>query len=110
MIKRLLISATALALLMGASAMASGEFGWNPEKGKKLFVSKLKKKCKISITKFTQAHTQKEWKAIIANGQFEEEFKKVCPPYESGKLTPKQVADLGDCAVNYASDSYNIPS
>jgi len=71
----------------------------------------LKKKCKpLSIKKFTQAHTQKEWKEIIESGRFEEEFKKLCPNYQPGSLTPQQVASLGDAAINYAKDSYNIPS
>ncbi len=101
------------ALLAGGTAVASEKFGWNPEKGKKLFVAKIKKKIckgKLSIKGFTQAHTQKEWKDIIESGQFEAEFQKLCPPYTPGQLTEKQVADLGDAAINYAKDSYNIPS
>jgi len=113
MIKRLLITLSALALLLGGSSVASEKYGWNPELGKKLFVAKIKKhicKGKLSITGFTQAHTQKEWKEIIKNGQFETVFTTLCPQYTAGKFTEKQVANLGDTAINYASDSYNIPS
>ena len=113
MLRRIFVALSVLLLLAGGSALASEKYGWNPEKGKKLFVAKIKKqicKKKLSIKGFTQAHTQKEWKEIIESGRFEEEFKRLCPPYEPGMLTPKQVADLGDCAINYASDSYNIPS
>jgi len=113
MIKRLLIALTTLALLAGGSAVASEKYGWNPELGKKLFVAKVKKhicKKKLSIKGFTQAHTQKEWKEIIQNGQFEAIFQELCPPYTPGVLTEEQVASLGDAAINYAKDSYNIPS
>jgi hypothetical protein len=113
MIRRLLIALSALALLAGSGAVASDKFGWNPEKGKKLFVAKVKKhvcKKKLSIKGFTQAHTQKEWKEIIQSGQFEAEFTRLCPPYVAGIFTEEQVANLGDAAINYARDSYNIPS
>jgi len=111
MIKRWLIALSIIFLFV--SGAVAEDFGWNPEKGKKLFVAKVKKqicKKKLSIKKFTQAHTQKEWKEIIENGKFEEEFQKLCPDYVIGSLTPKQIDSLGDAAVNYASDSYNIPS
>jgi hypothetical protein len=77
MLKRFLVALTVTGLLAGGAAVASEQFGWNPEKGKKLFVAKVKKhvcKKKLSIKGFTQAHTQKEWKEIIENGKFEEEF------------------------------------
>ena len=111
--KKIFIALTALALLVGGSAVASDKYGWNPERGKKLFVAKVKKhicKKKLSIKGFTQKHTQKEWKEIIRNGQFEAVFQALCPPYTPGVLTEQQVADLGDAAINYAKDSYNIPS
>jgi hypothetical protein len=113
MLKRFLVALTVTGLLAGGAAVASEKFGWNPEKGKKLFVAKVKKrvcKKKLSIKGFTQAHTQKEWKEIIQSGQFEAEFQRLCPPYTPGVLTEEQVASLGDAAINYASDSYNIPS
>lgn len=112
MIKRLVVVLSALALLAGGSAIADENFGWNPEKGKKLFIAKIKKRfCpKLSIKKFTQAHTQKEWKELIANGKFVEEFKKLCPGFDEKLFTEEQIASLGDTAINYARDSYNIPS
>ncbi len=111
--KRIFIALTALALLAGGSVVASEKYGWNPEKGKKLFIAKIKKricKGKLSIKGFTQKHTQKEWKEIIQSGQFEAIFTELCPPYKAGTFTEKQVANLGDAAINYARDSYNIPS
>jgi len=113
MTKRFFIAFAVLALFMAGSVVASDQFGWNPEKGKKLFIAKIKKricKGKLSIKGFTQAHTQKEWQEIIKNGQFETEFSKLCPEYTPGNLTAEQIANLGDAAINYASDSYNIPS
>jgi opacity protein-like surface antigen len=110
--KKFLIAAVLLALIAG-SAVASDKYGWNPEKGKKLFIAKIKKqvcKKKLSIKGFTQAHTQKEWKELIQNGQFVETFKALCPDFDETKFTEEQIANLGDAAINYAKDSYNIPS
>ena len=110
--KRLLVAVSTLALLASSSAIASEKYGWNPEKGKKLYIAKLKKKyCrKLAVKKFTQAHTQKEWKEIIKNGTFIEELKKLCPDFDSSAFTEEQIANLGDAVINYAKDSYNIPS
>ena len=112
MTKRLLVVLSILALFVGGSVTASDKYGWNPEKGKKLFIAKVKKRyCKkLTIKKFTQAHTQKEWKGIITSGGFEAEFIKLCPDFGKNNFTEKQIANLGDAAINYARDSYNIPS
>jgi hypothetical protein len=93
-------------------ASASAKYGWNPEKGKKLYIAKIKKQfCKkLTVKKFTQAHTQKEWKEIIQSGRFIEELKKLCPDFDETKFTDEQIANLGDAVINYAKDSYNIPS
>jgi len=110
MLKQLLTALAALALV--AAAAQASQYGWFPEKGKKLYISKMKKQLcrKLPVKKFTQAHTQKEWKEIIESGRFEEELKKLCPDYRPGLFTEKQLADLGDAVINYAKDSYNIPS
>jgi len=110
--KKLLLALFALSLLLTSNALASQKFGWNPEKGKKLYIAKLKKKyCKgLSVKKFTQAHTQKEWEEIIKSGRFIEELKKLCPDFDETVFTQEQIANLGDAVINYAKDSYNIPS
>jgi RNA polymerase subunit RPABC4/transcription elongation factor Spt4 len=109
--KKFLIAVAALALIASITN-ASDKFGWNPEKGKKLYISKIKKKLcnKLHVKKFTQAHTQKEWKDLINNGTFVEELKKICPNFDETKFTEEQIANLGDAVINYAKDSYNIPS
>jgi len=112
MIKQLLVALSALALLASGSAVASDKFGWNPEKGKKLYISKIKKQLcrKLAIKKFTQAHTQAEWKEMISNGRFEAELNRLCPDFGKNDFTEKQIASIGDAVINYARDSYNIPS
>jgi len=112
MIKQLLVTLSALALLAGGSAVASDTFGWNPEKGKKLYISKMKKQLcrKLAVKKFTQAHTQAEWKEMISNGAFEAELNRLCPDFGKNDFTEKQIASIGDAVINYALDSYNIPS
>jgi len=112
MIKRLLVTLSIFALLAGGSAVASEKYGWNPEKGKKLYIGKIKKQLchKMAVKKFTQSHTQKEWKEMISNGAFEAELNRLCPDFGKNDFTEKQLANLGDAVINYASDSYNIPS
>jgi hypothetical protein len=113
MVKKLLIAMPALLILASGSAQASDKFGWQPEKGKKLFIAKIKKKVctnKPSIKKFTQAYTQKEWKDLISNGQFVTTFASICEGFDESKFSEEQIANLGDAAINYAKDSYNIPS
>jgi hypothetical protein len=109
--KKIIAILASLALAV-TFANASAKYGWNPEKGKKLYIAKVKKQfCKkLAVKKFTQAHTQKEWKEIIKNGQFIEEIKKLCPDFDETKFTEEQIANLGDAVINYAKDSYNIPS
>jgi len=112
MIKQLLVTLSVLALLAGGSAVASEKYGWNPEKGKKLYIAKIKKQLcrKMAVKKFTQTHTQKEWKEMISSGVFESELNRLCPDFGKNDFTEKQLANLGDAVINYASDSYNIPS
>ena len=112
MIKQLLVILSTLALLAGGSVAASEKYGWNPEKGKKLYISKIKKQLcrKLAVKKFTQAHTQAEWKEMIANGTFEAELNRLCPDFGKNDFTEKQIASIGDAVINYARDSYNIPS
>jgi opacity protein-like surface antigen len=109
--KKFLIAATTLALI-ASSANASDKFGWQPEKGKKLYIAKIKKKLcnKLHVKKFTQAHTQKEWKDLIDNGTFVQELKSICTNFDETIFTEEQIANLGDAVINYAKDSYNIPS
>jgi hypothetical protein len=112
MMKKVFIALTALALLASGSAVASKKYGWNPEKGKKLYIGKIKKQLcrKMAVKKFTQSYTQKEWKEMISSGTFVEEVTKLCPDFGKNDFTEKQIADLGDAVINYARDSYNIPS
>ena len=110
--KKLWLALLAFSFLLTSNALASAKYGWNPEKGKKLYIAKLKKKyCKgLPVKKFTQAHTQKEWEEIIKSGRFIEELKKLCPDFDENAFTDEQLANLGDAVINYAKDSYNIPS
>ena len=112
MIKRLIIALSVLAFLAGGSALANEKYGWNPEKGKKLYIAKMKKQLcrKLAVKKFTQAHTQKEWKEMIKNGTFIQEVTKICPDFGKNNFTEEQISSLSDAVINYARDSYNIPS
>jgi hypothetical protein len=112
MFKKSLITLSAFVVLANTNLCASEIYGWNPEIGKKLYISKIKKQMckKLHVKKFTQVHTQKEWKQHIDNGSFVTELKEICKDFDEKALTNRQLANLGDAVINYASDSYNIPS
>lgn len=110
--KKIISTAILFALVASSGALASEKFGWNPEKGKKLYISKVKKQLchKMDVKKFTQTHTQKQWQEMIKNGTFEAELSLICPSFVDNTFTEAEISSLGDAVVNYASDSYNIPS
>ena len=93
-----------------AGSLFAGGNGWSPEKGKKVFYSKIVMKCqnKITFKKIALGHTQKEWRTIIETNNFENEFQTLCPGFQVSDLTKAQIKSLNDAVINYASDSYNI--
>jgi len=76
-------------------------------KGKKIYMKKLKAACGFNGAKFARAHTQDEWESIKEAGKLAGEVKKICP---KSKLKPKYENDVYDFSYEYAKDSGNVPS
>ncbi|SHO81303.1 hypothetical protein MNB_SV-15-869 [hydrothermal vent metagenome] len=77
-------------------------------KGKKLYIKKLRADCGISGSKFAAKHTQDDWEAIKEAGKMVDEVKKLCPKATNFKA--KYIPDLYDFVYEFASDSGNVPS
>lgn len=96
----------AVAALLGVAVLSTTASA-DAEKGKKIYMKKLKGACGFSGAKFAAKHTQDEWEAINTAGKFGEEVTKICP---KAKLDSKFEKDVYDFAYEYASDSGNVPS
>ena len=96
----------ALAALLGMAVLSTTASA-DVNKGKKIYMKKLKAACGFSGAKFAVKHTQDEWEKIKGAGKFQEEVQKICP---GAKLKDKYVNDVYDFAYEYASDSGNVPS
>ena len=79
----------------------------NTNKGKKLYIQKLKVACGFNGAKFARSHTQDEWESIKQAGKFSKEVKNICPKSD---LKPKYENDIYDFSYVYAKGSGNIPS
>ncbi len=101
----------ALAALLGMAVLSTTASA-NVEKGKKIYMKKLKASCGFSGAKFATKHTQDEWEKIKGAGKFKDEIVKICPKASkaAGKLKDKYINDLYDFSYEYASDSGNVPS
>ena len=97
-----LVLAGAMALSL-VSTVASADAA----KGQKIYSKKLKKACGFNGAEFAKKHTQDEWKSIGENG-LADEIKKLCP--NAKPLKKKYLKDVLDFAIQYASDSGNVPS
>ena len=96
----------ALAALLGLAVLSTTASA-DANKGKKLYMKKMKSACGFSGAKFATKHTQGEWEKIKGAGQFGAESAKICPGL---KLKDKYVNDVYDFAYEFASDSGNVPS
>ena len=96
----------ALAALLGL-AVFSTTASADANKGKKIYMKKMKSPCGFSGAKFATKHTQGEWEKIKGAGKFAAEAAKICPGL---KLKDKYVNDVYDFSYEYASDSGNVPS
>ena len=100
-----IIMAGALALGIASSSLSA-----DAVKGQKLYTKLLKDPCGITGAKFAAKHSQEEWKALKASGKFEEEVIKICPNVKAGDIKDSVQEHIIDFAVEFASDSGNVPS
>ena len=91
----------AIGMLFVASAQADAN------KGKKVYMKKMKSACGFSGAKFAMKHTQQEWSKFNKAGAIAQEAAKICPGL---KLKGKYTKDVYDFSYKYAKDSGNVPS
>lgn len=96
----------AVAALLGMAVFSTAASA-DVNKGKKIYMKKLKAACGFNGAKFARVHTQDEWEALKESGKFDDEVKKICP---KSKLKPKYENDIYDFSYEFAKDSGNVPS
>jgi len=100
------ITKLALAALLGMAVLSTTATA-DVNKGKKVYMKKLKAACGFNGAKFAREHTQDEWESIKQAGKFGVEVQKICP---KSKLKSKYENDIYDFSYEYAKDSGNVPS
>ena len=105
----LLVSAFFVLGLMSTSALADAA------KGQKYYLKYMKDASGLNGAKFATQHTQAEWKALFdgKGEKFVAEYSKKYPGLEGflkGDKFEKFMPDIKDFAVEFASDSGNVPS
>ena len=100
------ITKIAVSALLGL-AVLSTTVSADAAKGQKLYMKKMKSSCGFSGAKFAAKHSVDEWTAIKDGGKFEAEAAALCGGV---KVKAKHAAHIVDFAIEYASDSGNVPS
>ena len=95
----------AIILSMGATTATA-----SVDKGKKLYMKKLKSACGLSGGAMAGKHTVDEWSEINANGKIADEIKVICPKVKDGALKGKYLEHYFDFFKEFGSDSGNVPS
>lgn len=98
----------ALVALFGMAMLTTTASAGDAGKGLKLYSKKLKSVCEMSGADFAKKHTTDEWTAIIDGGKMAAEITAICG--DDAKIKDKLVPFIGDFAVEYSSDSGNVPS
>jgi len=101
-------SKLALAAIFGLAMMTTTATAGDPDKGLKLYSKKLKDACEMPGSDFTAKHTTDEWTAIIEGGTMAAEITTICG--DDATIKEKLLPFIGDFAVEYSSDSGNVPS
>ncbi len=78
------------------------------ERGRELFMHKIKKACGMNGIEFSAKHTQEEWEMIKNLCSFKHEAEKICPNLK--EMPEKWVYDLYEFTYEYARGSGKIPS
>jgi len=101
---KIALGAAMILSLSASTASASAD------KGKKLYVKKLKSACGLSGAAMAGKHTVSEWEEINAGGKISDEIRVICPKVKDGALKDKYIEHYFDFFKEYGSDSGNVPS
>jgi len=104
-----ILTILAAAALMTATAQA------DPAKGQKNYLKYLKPKFQMNGTKFAAEHTQDEWEELFEEkgALFIKEYSEKYPGAKAWLENPEnwdRLQDIRDFAIEYGSDSGNVPS
>ena len=87
---------------MGASTLNA-----DADKGKRMYLKKLKNTCQMGGLEMATKHTQDEWKKIQEDGVIAAEIKKFCPTVSDKALKEKYLNDYADFFIKFAKGSGN---
>ncbi len=108
-----LLKIVLVSLLLGS--IGSSALMADVKKGQKIYLKTFKSKFNMNGVKFATLHTQDEWSALFENeGEgFKKEFGERYPKSQKTLSNPKvwgKLQHIKDFAIEYASDSGNVPS
>ena len=101
--------------LIAAAALAVSMAHADAKTGQKVYLKTLKAKFGMNGTKFAAEHTVAEWEDLFADDakgfikEYSERFPAAAPILENPAMKDK-LKDVGDFAIEYGSDSGNVPS
>jgi len=102
----------ALAAIIGLGLIGSAANA-DADKGKRIYIKKLKSTCGYTGAVFAAKHTQDEWSEAKEDGKLGEVMTEACPAgkdfFDSSKFKKKFSSHLYDFVNDFASDSGNIP-
>jgi len=75
--------------------------------GSQIFRKHLRKACRSTAMKFTQSHTQSEWKTFDTADKMLTEIVRLCP-HKKIKLDKKTIDIMYKFNITYARDSENF--
>ena len=95
------VLASVLILAVGTTVASA-----DVNKGKKLYMKKLRKACNVSGAVIAGD----EWSELNAEGKIADEIKTICPKVKEKDLKDKYLEHYYDFFKEYGSDSGNVPS
>ena len=102
---KLFITSLLTSSVLVGSLSASGEYA-NPERGQKLFATKIFNECGITCNVMAKNHTQDEWENLHKNNKVMDTLSDKCPII--GEFNKKEVQVIYEYMYEYASDSGKV--
>ncbi|MGD9971411.1 MAG: hypothetical protein AB7S65_13300 [Sulfuricurvum sp.] len=104
-----------LLMMLASAALIASMAQADAKTGQKVYLKTFKSKFGMNGTKFAAEHTVAEWEDLFADNakgfikEYGERFPAAAPILNNPEIKDK-LKDLGDFAIEYGSDSGNVPS
>lgn len=104
-----------LLIILAVAALTVSVAQADVKNGQKVYLKTLKAKFGMNGTKFAAEHTVAEWEELFANDaagfikEYGERFPAAAAVLQNPDMKEK-LRDVGDFAIEYGSDSGNVPS